>query len=73
MKYIDICNHVLLLPTEFPPQFSSSGFIYQDSFPSLFTNETLTFHEKTVQIDDNLEHLTEDMCVSLLLQKNQVG
>lgn len=73
MKYIDVCNHVLLLSTEFPSQFGSFGFIYQDSFPSLFTYETLTFHEKSVQIDDNLEHLAEDMCVSLLLQENQVS
>ena len=73
MKYIDACNHHLLLSTELPPQLRSSWIVYEDSFSSLSTNETLAFQEKPVQIDDNLEHLAEDKCVSLLLQENQVG
>ena len=67
MKYIDISNNFLLLSTEFQFQLGSFWFIYDDSFPSLFTDETLSFHKKSVQIYDNLEHLAEDVCVSLLL------
>jgi hypothetical protein len=73
MKYINVCNHLLLLPAELPPQLGSFWIVYEDSFSSLSTNETLALQEKPVQIDDNLEHLAEDKCVSLLLQENQVG